>query len=115
MTVEEKNGMIIARNRVIPFKGYKCVNICGIVFARNGTDIDDNTVNHEAIHTKQIYELLVIFFYLWYVVEWLIRLVCTLSWKKAYRNIGFEQEAKANGSDPDYIENRKHFAWLKYI
>ena len=33
----------------------------------------------------------------------------------AYRNISFEREAYANEEYIDYLENRKRFAWIKYI
>lgn len=37
----------------------------------------DSTVRHEVTHTKQIIEMGIIFYYLWYVIEWLIRLLIT--------------------------------------
>ena len=51
-------------------------------------------------------------FYLWYIVEYLIRL---LGKGDAYRNISFEQEAYSNEKDMNYLKNRKHFSWFKYL
>lgn len=56
--------MIIIRNNIIPFKGYKCINICDILFARKNTILDRYTINHERIHTKQIIEIFIIGFYI---------------------------------------------------
>lgn len=56
-------------------------------------------------------ELLYLFFYLCYLVEWLVRIPMP---GDAYRNISFEKEAYDKQDDPGYIEGRKHFAqWRK--
>ena len=70
------------------------------------------TVNHESIHIKQQAELLVILFYLWYVIEWFIRLFLK---GNAYRNISFEREAYENKDNSEYLKKRKLFSFLKYI
>ena len=33
----------------------------------------------------------------------------------AYRNISFEREAYSNEKDLSYLDNRKWFAWIRYI
>lgn len=104
--------MKIIYNNIIPFPGYKAINLFGILFARKGSNIDDVTINHESIHTEQMKEMLYIFFYIWYIIEWIIRL-----FKKgnAYRNISFEQEAYDNENNLDYLKTRKHYGWFKYL
>lgn len=57
-------------------------------------------------------EMLYLFFYLWYAIEWLIRLCGR---KNAYRNISFEKEAYFNEHNTKYLENRKHYAWIKHL
>lgn len=104
--------MKIIRNNIIPFKGFTAINLFGILFVRGNANIDAKTINHEEIHTAQIKEMLYIFFYIWYFIEWIIRLFCKGS---AYRNISFEQEAYSNESDTSYLINRKKYSWLKYI
>ena len=104
--------MKIIRNNFIPFSGYKAMNLFGVLFVRGNARIDDITLNHEKIHTAQIKEMLYIFFYLWYVTEWLIRLFMK---GNAYRNISFENEAYTNEDNIIYLESRKRFAWIKYI
>ena len=71
------------------------------------------TINHESIHWKQQLEMLIIFFYLWYGIEWFIRIF--INGKDAYYNISFEREAYSNEYDLNYIKSRKHFSWLKYM
>ena len=88
------------------------MNLFGVLFVRGNARIDDITLNHEKIHTAQIKELWYIFFYLWYIIEWLIRLFMK---GNAYRNISFEREAYSNEKDLSYLDNRKRFAWIKYI
>lgn len=105
--------MIIIRNKIIPFKGFKAVNIFGILFVRD-SEIDKETLTHEEIHTKQMQEMAYIFFYLWYIVEWLVEL-CISSKESAYRRIGFEREAYSHEGHPDYPRTRKHYAWFKLM
>jgi len=44
--------MYIVRNKLIPFPGYKAINICGILFVRSKAKMKDTDINHEAIHSK---------------------------------------------------------------
>jgi hypothetical protein len=70
-------------------------------------------INHESIHWKQQMEMLIIFFYLWYLFEWIIRIF--VNGKKAYISLSFEREANANEYNLKYLETRKHYSWFKYI
>ena len=107
--------MEIVRNNIIPFKGYKCVNLFGILFVRDDAVIGSVDINHESIHTAQMKEMLYVFFYLWYVIEWLVRLVQYRNAHTAYRNIGFEREAYTNQRNMGYLQGRGHYAWVKYL
>lgn len=101
-------------NRFIPFKGFKAINLFGVVFVRRGTKLKPYSLNHEAIHTAQMKELFYISFYLIYVAEFLYHLVRKRNWMKAYRSISFEREAFANQSNYHYLDNRESFAqWTK--
>lgn len=107
--------MWVIYNNILPFKGYKAINLCGVVFAR-GKRLNNRTINHELIHTAQMQELLYIGFYLWYFVEWIIKLIYYRNWDKAYRNIGFEKEAYQHDReyylDNCYLKRRRHYQWL---
>ena len=94
-------------NDIIPFKGYKAINLFGIIFARE--KLNEIDINHERIHTRQMIELLFIFFYIWYGIEYLIRLFTS---RNPYRSILFEQEAYKHENDLDYLNRRSHYSWL---
>ena len=104
--------MKVIYNNIIPFPGFKAINIFGVLFARTGSKIDSTTINHESIHTAQMKELLYIFFYIWYVLEWIVRLFMK---GNAYRNISFEREAYDNESNLEYLDERDKFSWCEYI
>lgn len=105
--------MKIIYNNIIPFKGFRAINICGIIFARkDALRLTWVILNHERIHTEQMKEMLYIFFYLWYLIEWIIRLFRK---GNAYRNISFEREAYTYEQSNHYCKNRKRFAWIDYL
>jgi len=58
-------------------------------------------------------EMIILFFYLWYGVEYMIRWVMYGNLKKAYRNISFEREAYDNDHLPEY--KRSPFSWTRYL
>ena len=105
--------MKIIKTKWFPFGQYSTINLFGILFCRRIPNKID--INHETIHTKQGQELLWIGFYLWYVLEYLIRLIIYRNTKLAYKNISFEREAYQNQDDLDYLSNRKHYNWFSYI
>ena len=100
-------------NKVIPFKGYKCVNLFGVLTDLHGCTMRAEDYNHEAIHTAQMKELLYVPFYLLYVLEWLWHLVRLRDTKAAYRSTSFEREAYAHQSNADYLKTRKKFNQYK--
>lgn len=96
--------------------------------------------NHECTHSRQWIELTVISglfiwiimllgnipawwmllsalaFYIWYGVEWGIRLLVLRDAKKAYRAVSFEREAYGSEYDETYLENCNYFTgWFKYL
>ena len=66
--------MKVIYNKIIPFKQFKCINLFGLLFVRKGCFMSEKDFNHEAIHTAQMKEMLYVFFYIWYFVEWLIEI-----------------------------------------
>lgn len=104
--------MKIIYNKTIPFRGFKAINLLGILFVRTEFKgkVDEKTLTHELIHSRQMKELLYFGFYVWYIVEWCIR---CLGSENAYRNICFEREAYANENDTGYLKKRKPFAFVK--
>lgn len=107
--------MKIIYNNIIPFKGYVAINIFGIIFARKVyKPISKITINHEKIHTEQMKELGFIFFYVWYGIEYLIKLIKYKNHNKAYSLLSFELEAYIHDHNEDYLLKRKHYNWFKF-
>lgn len=101
--------MRIIYNRLIPFRGFKCINLFGILFVRRGLTMTSVDLNHEAIHTAQMKEMLYIGFYLCYLVEWLIKTLVYMDGRTAYYYLSYEREAYENQIYSDYLETRKHY------
>lgn len=97
---------MIIKNNIIPFGGYKVINLFGLIFTKS--DLTD----HENIHSVQILEcaiafaILILFglewvwlaipsFYIWYGLEYLIIRLLRLkdSQNDCYRDVSFEEEA----------------------
>ena len=105
--------MKIVQNKLIPPKGFKAITLFGIVFARK--ELNETSKNHEAIHIRQGNEMLWILFYLWYGIEWIVRLIQFRDKMLAYYNISFEREAYANEHNLNYLKERKFYYFLHYI
>lgn len=104
--------MKVIKNDIIPFNGFSAINLFGILFVRKNVVLTKRLLNHETIHTAQMKELFYVFFYVWYIVEWLIKL---LFYSDAYRNVSFEREAYENENDSGFLSKRKKFNFLKYV
>lgn len=105
--------MRIIYNKFIPFKGFRAMNLFGVIFARKDyKPIVPHCINHERIHTAQMKELGYIGFYILYFLEWVYRLIFHTN--TAYRGISFEVEAYKHQYDYLYCNHRKKFAqWRK--
>ena len=103
--------MKIIRNNIIPFKGFKAINLFGILFVRGNAELSDEVINHESIHTAQMKEMLYIPFYIWYGIEYLCKR-WNYTAKEAYRAISFEREAYNN---QDNLKNVSVIHGLTYL
>lgn len=107
--------MIIVSKYLVP-NGYTGFAFFPFVFVKHKQLRKDRClVNHEKIHLRQQLELLVLPFYVFYMVEFLVRLYQYKVWHLAYRNISFECEAYKNESNLDYLNHRPFLGFLKYI
>lgn len=107
--------MKIIYNKWLPPKRFKAINLFGLIFVRYGVVLTDWAKRHESIHTAQMREMFYIFFYLWYGVEWLVRLAQYRNAMTAYYSISFEREAYANDRKENYLTDRKCWAWCSYL
>ena len=114
--------MNILYSKYLPPKGFSAINLFGFIIIRSEyrellnsrPAVRDRLINHEQIHTAQMREMLYLFFYVWYGIEWLILWVYFgFNSKKAYKNISFEKEAYQHDEDLDYLKSRWLFAWLR--
>ncbi|HET6558052.1 MAG TPA: hypothetical protein VFG54_12105 [Prolixibacteraceae bacterium] len=76
------------------------------IFVKPGKLEDRRLLNHEKIHWRQQWEMGILLFYVWYLVEWM--------WK-GYRGISFEKEAYEKDGDEKYLDTRKAWAWWKWM
>ena len=106
------SSMKVVRNRFLPAPQYDAINLFGFLFCRHDTHITPQLINHERIHTAQMREMLFLPFYLWYLIEWLIRLPMR---GNAYFSLSMEREAYRHMNDLDYLKHRRHYAWLKML
>lgn len=106
---------VIVIKYLIP-KGYRGLTVFPFVFIKYSFDSKNVTlINHEKIHLRQQLELLVLPFFLWYIVEYAVRLFQYKNANLAYRNICFEREAYANELDLEYLKKRTFFRFLNYL
>lgn len=106
--------MKIVHTKYFPFGSYTTINIFGVLFTKQDRLIP-STINHEKIHTEQMKEMGYIFFYLWYLIEYLIIRVFHRKQGNAYHDISFEEEAYNNQYNYSYLKSRKHYAWIKFL
>lgn len=108
--------MKIIYSKYLPVKGFRAINLFGVVFARKEhAELSRQIVNHELIHTRQMLELMVIGFYIWYITEWIIKWIMYKDRLVAYKNIGFEREAFDNDRNLDYLKCRKWYGFARYV
>lgn len=129
--------------KLLLFPSYKAITVLyNSFFKKDKEDYSQDDINHECIHQVQQVECSVIglalglvlcglfnlslwwivildlgFFYIWYGIEYII-ILCFAKWDKQnerYHDVSFEEEAHNNDGDWDYLEDRKPFAWIKYI
>ena len=129
--------MKIVRNKYIPFGKFDAMNILGFLFVKEDTILDDEIINHEAIHTAQQHEIMTasalvalamsnIFSSWWYLLvaiampiaiyllAWFVELLLP-PYNSAYKDSPFEREAYFNQHDPMYLAKRPIGATLKYV
>ena len=113
---------MVIYNKLIPFKGFCAINLCTFIFVREEyreifkrfKELYKKMLNHESIHSAQQKELLFIFFFIIYLIEYGINLIKYKDTDLAYRNISFEREAYEHEGDYDYLKSRKLFSmWRK--
>ncbi|NNC71107.1 MAG: hypothetical protein HKN90_09830 [Flavobacteriaceae bacterium] len=107
--------MILFSRLLIP-KNYNGLAIYPFIILKNRSlSKNDVLINHEKIHLRQQLELLLIFFFIWYIFEFMMNLLRYRKWSKAYHHISFEREAYENEGNPNYLIDRKFWQFIKYL
>jgi len=98
------------------YKDYVGLSVWPFIILRE-TDLKQDAVllNHERIHLRQQFELLILPFYLWYGIECCVGMFKYGDSYQAYRNISFEKEAYAHEMDLAYLKKRRPFSFLRFL
>lgn len=97
-------------------KGFRGLTLYPFVFLKDKSDKENVVLlNHERIHIRQQIELLVVPFYVWYSLEYLVRLIQYKDRNLAYRNISFEREAYQNEKNLHYVKQRSFWRFMNYL
>ena len=108
--------MLLVVTKFLVPKGYRGMTVFPFVFVRERSSGDDVVLlNHERIHWRQQLELLVLPFFVWYGLDYLVKVIRYRDRQKAYRNIVFEREAYANEANLDYLKSRSFWRFMKYL
>jgi hypothetical protein len=107
--------MIFISKYIVP-KGFVGITLFPFIFLKK-KDLkqDPFLINHEKIHLKQQKELLIIFFYLFYGLEWLIKMFTYKNSYLTYQNLSFEREAYQNENNLLYLNKRKTWNFINYF
>ncbi|MCW3167983.1 hypothetical protein OMO38_05520 [Chryseobacterium sp. 09-1422] len=108
--------MIIVCQNLLKNTKINGITLYPFIFIKNPEDKNNSVlINHEKIHLKQQLELLIIFFYLAYVIEYYYHLIKLKNGHQAYLAISFEREAFAHELDLEYLKKRKMWGFWKYL
>ena len=102
---------LLLLTRFIPYSGMTIFPF--ILLRKKDAPHGEVLLNHERIHLRQQLELLIVPFFIWYLLEYLFYRLQGCSHDKAYRSILFEREAYTNQANPDYLLQRKFWAFLR--
>lgn len=105
--------MIIVCQTILKNTKINGITLFPFILLRNKLDKDNEIlINHEKIHIRQQLELLIIFFYLWYILEYFYWYIKLRNGYLAYKSIRFEKEAYDNERNINYLKHRKLWSFL---
>lgn len=98
------------------FSTFNALAIWPFIILKDKKLMDDGVLmNHEKIHLRQQVEMLWLPFFIFYLVEFLLKLIIYKKPKLAYFNLSFEREAYQNEQNLNYLRNRKFWTVMKYL
>ncbi len=106
---------VIVAKYLIP-RGFAGLTVFPFILLKEKRDVFNPVMmQHEKIHIRQQIELLILPFFIWYGLEYFIRILQYKYKHIAYRNISFEREAYANESQEDFLRKRRFWNFLNYM
>ncbi len=95
---------------------FNAIAIWPFIFLKNkNLKFDDVLINHEKIHLHQQKEMLWLLFFIWYFIEFSVKLSIYKKPMEAYRNLSFEREAYDNEMDFNYLRKRNFWNFINYL
>lgn len=92
------------------------ITLWPFILLRERSSLNDAVLlNHERIHLRQQAALLLIFFYLFYLIEYLLGRLKGKSHYQSYREISFEREAFNHENDLNYLNKRRAFSSFRFL
>lgn len=108
--------MIIVCQRLLKNTKINGITLYPFIFIKNPEDKQDRVlINHEKIHLRQQLELLIVFFYILYIIEFYYHFFRLKNAHRAYHAISFEREAYAMENDMNYLKKRKLWNFRKFF
>ncbi|SFI53026.1 hypothetical protein [Halpernia frigidisoli] len=108
--------MILVCNLLLKNTKINGITLFPFILLKNSSDKKNKILlNHEKIHLRQQLEMFIVFFYLWYVLEYYYLLIKFKNPYFAYQNISFEREAYSKEYDLNYLKTRKFWNFTKYL
>jgi hypothetical protein len=108
--------MIVLVFKYLTPKGFRGLTLYPFVLLKYKSDKENVVLlHHERIHIRQQIELLVIPFFVWYIMEFFVRLIQYKDRNLAYRNISFEREAYQNEKNLYYLKQRSFWSFINYL
>lgn len=109
-------GMIIVAHFLLKNSKINAITLFPFILLSSPKDRDNAVLlRHEKIHLRQQAELLILFFYFWYVGEYFYHYLKLRNGYAAYRRISFEREAYAMESNTSYLTTRRFWGFWKYL
>ena len=92
------------------------ITLWPFILLRSRSSLNDAVLlNHERIHLRQQAEMLLIFFYVLYLIEYVMGRLKGKAHYQSYREISFEREAFNHESDLEYLNKRQAYSSFRFL
>jgi len=108
--------MILLVNKYLFRKNFNGITLWPFIICCDAKLKEDlRFINHEKIHLRQQLQMLILPFYIWYITEYVFRLIQYRNKHLAYKNISFEREAYKNENDLQYLNRKSFWRFLNHM